>query len=116
MANELIAFVNAAREARHVPPVSSVADLTQDALIHAEFMAQHQVVEDDPQLGVDVCCWSVIGENSGVASSVSLLDSTFMASPPHRANILNPQFTQIGVAVVSSHNLLWAAEIFRRPS
>jgi uncharacterized protein YkwD len=87
-----------------------------DALAHADWMAQHQIMEDDPALGSDVCCWTMVAENSGVGPSVSALDAAFMASAPHRANILNAAYTQIGVGVVVADGRVWVAEIFRRPA
>ncbi len=47
--------------------------------------------------------WSTWGENiaAGQANCESVL-SAWLASPPHRANILNPAFRDIGIGMVLS--------------
>ena len=43
--------------------------------------------------------WTKVGENVGRGQSVSSLTSAFMASPGHRANIMDASYTHIGIAV-----------------
>ena len=43
--------------------------------------------------------WDKVGENVGRGQSVTTLTSAFMDSAGHRANIMDPTFTQIGIAV-----------------
>jgi uncharacterized protein YkwD len=38
-----------------------------------------------------------------------------MRSTPHRANILDHDFTEIGVAVVAGRDRVWVVEVLRRP-
>jgi hypothetical protein len=45
---------------------------------------------------------------------VSAIHDAFMNSSEHRSIILDPDFTQVGVGVVSSGNLLYVTEIFVR--
>lgn len=47
---------------------------------------------------------SLIGENLrfGLASAEAMIES-MMGSPYHRANILNPTYTHVGIAVVNTH-------------
>jgi uncharacterized protein YkwD len=40
--------------------------------------------------------WRKLGENIGYGPSIDAVQATYMASPPHRANILDPQFNRIG--------------------
>jgi uncharacterized protein YkwD len=63
--------------------------------------------------------WISIGENiaAGYASPEEVV-AGWMASPPHRANILSASFTEIGVGVVTGGGQLgtyWAAEFGSRP-
>lgn len=44
-------------------------------------------------------------ENIAEASSVSKANAEFMASPPHRANILDPNETQIGIGIAALPNM-----------
>lgn len=39
-----------------------------------------------------------------------------MDSPPHRANVLDRDFTQVGVGAVERDGRLWVVEVFRRPA
>ena len=43
--------------------------------------------------------WTKVGENVGRGQSVNSLTAAFMASPGHRANIMDPSFTHVGIAV-----------------
>lgn len=56
------------------------------------------------------CTW-LVGENiawgRGGTASPKRIVAAWMRSPPHRANILNPRFDQIGVAVDSGSPADW---------
>jgi uncharacterized protein YkwD len=56
--------------------------------------------------------WSIGGENVGVASSLADLEDMFMASAPHRRNILNREFDHFAVGVVESDGNFWVTVIF----
>src|SRR5687768_3720271 len=43
---------------------------------------------------------TMVGENVAFADSIEEIHSLFMNSPPHRANILQADFRQIGIAAV----------------
>jgi uncharacterized protein YkwD len=55
-------------------------------------------------------------ENIAEVSSVSQAFSLLMASAPHRANILNPYETQIGVGVAPWGQGVAISELFTGPS
>jgi uncharacterized protein YkwD len=56
--------------------------------------------------------WSIAGENVGVAPNLRDLEETFMASTPHRRNILNRKFDHFAVGVVESDGNFWVTVIF----
>jgi uncharacterized protein YkwD len=56
--------------------------------------------------------WSIAGENVGVAPNLQDLEEMFMASTPHRRNILNRRFDHFAVGVVESHGNFWVTVIF----
>ena len=59
--------------------------------------------------------FSTVAENlAGSASNVVEIDRSWMASPTHRANILNPSLTSIGIAILPSHGAFYAVEDFSR--
>jgi uncharacterized protein YkwD len=56
--------------------------------------------------------WSIGGENVGMASSLVEVEDAFMASAPHRRNILNREFDHFAVGVVESDGNVWVTIIF----
>jgi uncharacterized protein YkwD len=56
--------------------------------------------------------WSLGGENVGVGSSLSDLQAAFMASKPHRRNILQKGFDHVALGVVKSGGNFWVTVIF----
>ena len=57
--------------------------------------------------------WHVWGENIGYsAGSVAHLESMFMHSPVHRANILNRGFTHVAVGAIHRDGVLWVTVFF----
>jgi len=56
--------------------------------------------------------WSIAGENVGMGPSLSDLEAAFMASTPHRRNILNREFDHVAVGVVESQGNFWVTVIF----
>jgi uncharacterized protein YkwD len=63
-----------------------------------------------------ICCYRAVGENVGYATTVYRVHQALMASPGHRANILDRRWRGVGVGVVKSGGYLWVTEIFRQPS
>jgi len=56
--------------------------------------------------------FSVGGENVGVGSTVDGLQDAFMASPPHRENILGTAFDHVAIGMASVDGHLWVTVIF----
>lgn len=52
--------------------------------------------------------WQEVGENIAIYGSVARTETAFMSEPRfrknHRANILNPEFTEIGIGIVQAPN------------
>jgi uncharacterized protein YkwD len=115
-AARLVGMINAARSANGLPALAVSGDLTAAAAARARVMAADGALSHTPNLGDALCCWSWLGENVGYAYSATQAHQTFMASAPHRANILAGQADQIGVAVVIRDGTLWVAEVFRGQS
>ncbi len=65
----------------------------------------------NPDLGGDLdragVGWRTIGENVGYGGSVDQIQSMFMASAGHRANILSADYTAVGIGVVVSGDVVW---------
>lgn len=109
----LVGMINDSRQRQGLGPLSVAGDLTSLAAERARIMADAGALSHTPDLGDRACCWTWIAENVGYAFSVSQTHDMFMGSSGHRANILAPQATDVGVAVVTKGGTLWVAEVFR---
>ena len=56
--------------------------------------------------------WHVWGENIGAGTSVDGLFKAYMASPDHRANILDRRFDHVGISFVVRDGVMWSTMIF----
>src|SRR5450432_661891 len=103
------------------PALALNAQLSAVAQAWADQLAAAGVLSHNPALRNQVSDWSVLGENVGMAGDVPTVQTAFMASPPHRANILDPRYTQMGVGSATSIypscgcKVLWVVVDFRRP-
>ncbi len=122
---EVVDLVNEEREARGVPTLVVNYSLQEAAWRHTEHMAAKRVMchsgcgDGDPAqriaaTGYKAATW---GENvaSGQRSSTQVMNA-WMNSSGHRANILNPAFTDIGVAFAPAglYGTSWT-QVFGRP-
>lgn len=113
---QFIADMNAARQANGLAPYSVAYDLTGVARNHSAQMASSQSLYHNPGLTSQVQNWQAVGENVGEGPTVSDIHTAFMNSPEHRANILDHDFTQVGVGVsVDKNGIIWVTEDFRQP-
>jgi hypothetical protein len=116
----LLNAANRDRAAAGLPALQWDAALAASAHQHAVRMAQantlsHQfpgepAMQDRArQAGAR---FSLIAENVAEGPSVSGLHIQWMNSPPHRANLLDPELNSVGISVVQSGNMLFAVEDF----
>ena len=56
--------------------------------------------------------WHTLGENVAYAASVEQAMDALEASPPHLANLLNPDFTSVAIGVVERDGKVWVTEVF----
>ena len=113
--NELFTRLNKARIVRGRPALARKYDLTLVARAQALRMANSGTLFHNPRLRTAVSNWRWVGENVGYGPTVLAVHRAFMASPGHRANILDRDYTQVGVGVVRRGSRVWVAEVFRRP-
>jgi cysteine-rich secretory family protein len=121
-AGDLGSATNAARVSNGLPALATNAQLNAVAQAWANKLAAAGVLSHNPALRTQVSDWSVLGENVGMAGDIPSVQAAFMASPPHRANILDPRYTQMGVGSATSIypscgcQVLWVVVDFRRPT
>ncbi len=114
-AGSFVSLVNSARSSAGLNGYAVSSQLTSVALGQAERMASQNRLYHNPGLATQVTSWKFVGENVGYGPDVSSLFSAFMHSAPHRANILDHDFTQIGVGAVTKNGTLWVSMVFREP-
>lgn len=121
-AGDLGAATNAARVSDGLPALTLNAQLNAVAQAWANKLAAAGVLSHNPALRTQVSDWTVLGENVGMAGDIPSVQAAFMASPPHKANILDPRYTQMGVGSATSIypscgcQVLWVVVDFRRPT
>lgn len=59
-------------------------------------------------------CWRGLGENVGYGDSIAGIEDAYMASPPHRANILNAGFNRAAVGVAHNGNRVFTVQVFMK--
>jgi uncharacterized protein YkwD len=116
----LISAANQERAAQGIAPLVIDPALTAAAFNHARLMAQRQDLSHqfpgEPDLFPRVQAYSqafdALAENIAYAPSVDRIHTGWMNSPGHRANLLNPAYNTIGVAVLVNGRETYAVEDF----
>jgi uncharacterized protein YkwD len=111
---EMFNIINKARNNHGVPDVKLDDDLSQDARHHSRRMADLGYVFHTPNIAgkLNSVSWSTYGENIGMAHTLKRVRELWMASPPHKANLLNKKFDWVGVGVVRRDGWFWVTAIF----
>jgi len=126
----LLELVNEARRRSGLAELVADAPLRAVALAHSLDMSRTNFVghvspttgtpDDRARRAGIIRSLSKLGENVGLAASPEEIHQGLMDSPGHRANLLRPEFTHIGIGVAlvdsAGHRLFAATELFgRRP-
>jgi hypothetical protein len=120
-AGDLATATNTARISAGLPALIENAQLDAVAQAWANKLAAAGVLSHNPAIRTQVTNWTVLGENVGMAGDVPTVQNAFMHSPEHKANILDPRYTQMGVGSATSIYpscgcpVLWVVVDFRRP-
>jgi hypothetical protein len=115
-AGSFVSNINASRRAAGLHSLSTSSSLAAVARSWASSMASSGRLAHNPRITSQVSGWRVLGENVGVGGDPASLHRAFMASAPHRANILSSRYTQVGIGVASGGGRLWVVEVFRLPT
>jgi len=116
----LIAATNQERAAQGIAPLTLDPALAAAARNHATLMAQRQDIshqfpgEPDlfPRIQQYSQAFDSVAENVAYAPTVERLQTGWMNSSGHRANLLNPAYNTIGVAVIANGREIYAVEDF----
>lgn len=113
---DFVSMINSARASAGLPPLASRGDLAGVAASWSRQMASSGTLAHNPSLASQVSGYRYVGENVGYGPDAGTIHRAFMNSAPHRANILDGDYTEVGVAVVESDGRLWVTQVFRAPS
>jgi hypothetical protein len=100
---EFVTLINQSRAQAGLAPLSSYADLVDDARRHTAQMIGEGTIfhSSSSELAAATTGWTLIGENVGMGPNPSLLHVAFMNSQGHRENILGP-YDRVGVGAERS--------------
>jgi len=112
VAAQMLVLVNHERVNEGLEPVTADAALASVAVAHSEemfqlgYFAHLSPVTGEPSARLQEAGIQYVatGENMAYAPSLAVAHAGLMNSPGHRANILNPRFTRLGIGVVRSPN------------
>jgi uncharacterized protein YkwD len=107
--------LNQERTSRGIPRLTTRAGLVDVARAQARRMASRNTLYHNPNLTSDVKNWRWVGENVGYGPDALTVHVAFMNSPGHKANILDRDYTEVGIGAVTVDGRVWVAEVFRRP-
>jgi hypothetical protein len=120
--SEQILFQSANREraTRGFSPLRWSASLAEAAQRHAVLLARRNALSHqfpgEPDLATrashEGARFSTIAENVALGPSAERLHEQWMKSPPHRANLLDPQMNSVGIAIARRGETLFAVEDF----
>lgn len=124
-ATAMLRMVQALRAQSKLPPLTRDRRLDAVALAHAQRMVKartvgHDMGDGDPAQRLQNAGLVAIesGENVAHAQTPQLAHRSLYASPSHRANLLRPDFDQVGLAVIDDpdgpYAGVWVVEVFTR--
>jgi uncharacterized protein YkwD len=116
----LFQSANRDRAAQGLPPLKWDDALATAAHAHSVLMSQQNTLSHQFPGEQDVSSrskqagarFSSIGENVAQGSSAAGIHDQWMKSPPHRRNLLDPDFNAVGIAMVDRGGILFATEDF----
>ncbi len=116
----LLQLANRDRTARGLSPLKWSDALAEAAHQHAVWMARQNALSHqfpgEPAMADRAsragARFSSLAENVALGPSAEGIHQQWMNSPPHRANLLDPQLDSVGIAVSDRNGTLFAVEDF----
>jgi uncharacterized protein YkwD len=118
---QLLTMVNRDRAQEGLPALRLDNGLARAAQKHSSEMAVRRQLSHqfpgEPELQQRIATESKLqfdetGENVGYAESIERTEEGFMHSPPHRKNLLTPEYNAVGFGIVRSGNMLYVTQDF----
>lgn len=117
---QIFELANQERAKAGIPPLKWNNNLAIAARLHANEMAKRNELSHQFKTEADVSArladqgarFDAAAENIGLADAAEELHLGWMHSPPHRANLLNPRYDQVGVGIARAGDRLYATQDF----
>lgn len=116
--------INHFRRANGLAPLTAYDNLDDKAVLWSAYMAggncgrgaggEPEICHSNLRAGIEMR-WSVLEENVGASApsgNLGALQSDFERSPAHRANMLDPRITGVGIGVAYWGDMIYVAEEF----
>jgi uncharacterized protein YkwD len=121
-AKQLFQLTNQERDKNGLPPLAWDDRLAKAAVEHAQLMVEHGELSHQfsgeasvrDRIAATNLHFDRSGENVAYDDNVEDANHGLMNSPPHRANILSPDYNAIGIAAVQKGDLLYVVQDFAR--
>jgi uncharacterized protein YkwD len=112
----MLALTNSDRTYHDRKALSFADRLAAYAKSHSEAMAKkgyiYHSTGDQLREALEGYKWELGGENVGVGASLESLEDAFMASQPHRKNILRRLYDHAAVGIARADDRIWITVIF----
>lgn len=113
---EFLERINADRAEVGADPLTLRPALSEAARDHSRTMAEagelFHLLHDD----LEVDGWRPSRENTGYGWSVRSTHAALLASGVHRANLLDPELTDVGIGVALHDGQVWVTQLFSQPT
>jgi uncharacterized protein YkwD len=112
-AADYVGRINGLRSGRGLRPLAVDGNLAALAQQHAGEMAGTHDLHHTGNLAAGVtAAWTSLAENVGMGSNIDVVWNSFLTSPHHLANLLDPGMTHVGVGVVDAGGIEWTTHRF----
>ena len=113
-AEQFLALTNQARAAAGLSSLRIDTNVSAYALTHSQQMASQKTLfhTTDWLTALSGATWRVAGENVGAGDTLAHIQTAFLNSSSHLANILNRNFTRVGIGVYTDANATWITVLF----
>ncbi|HVE95201.1 MAG TPA: CAP domain-containing protein [Acidimicrobiales bacterium] len=113
--SEFLSRTNALRTSQGLSPLTVDFELADIARYWAAEMAAAAKVAGNPHLHKQATNWRRLGENVRRGPDVATIQAAFEADPRDAANLLDPEFVNIGIGVARAGSELFVTVDFKQP-
>ena len=112
---QFVSLLNTTRAKAGLAPLTVDPELRSLSRGWAQHMADAGHISHASPISAGVTAdWLKLGENVGTGGNVTVVMNAFIASPGHYANIMDPEFTKVGVGLVWLGNALYTTHRFMK--